>query len=1154
MPSQFLKGQMDYIFFFYGLALLILAATCLSLYKRERSDLPWMFLGLFGLIQGLNEWLELLSISLWDTPGITVLRLFLLILSFIFLIEFGRAGSIALTGKGPGRWIYLPLLCLVLLGGFSGINGLDTSARYALGLTGGSWTAFVFYRESLIKKAGGKIMVIAALAMVLYAVASGIIVPQIDFFPASFINNETFFKASGFPVQLLRGGLAIIIAVAIWIYLNTFRQTKRMEYGVTSHDYYSIIMVVFMFFVLIGGWFATAKMDWHARRILRLEFLTRANIIAAAMPLEKVKILTGSPDDVSLTGYNQLRELLAKISAAQKDLRRIYLINSKENKVLFYLDAQFDRPKEFNNPSVLPGDIYENAPWNIKEVLEYDHGTVTGPHVDSRGTYVSAFSPIRDPVLLQNYAFIAVDMDALEWKRLVSIYRLVPICVTIVIALILFGFIVVMQRQKEDTERILAAEAALQEQFQFIQTIMETIPSPVFFKDKKGVFQGCNNAFEQFTNRPRHEIVGKTLYDILSPNLAEKDHKMDILLLQNHEYQAYELEIPYPGGAIHDFIFRKALYKDTDGSPIGIVGILLDITEQKQVEERLKESKEATEALNRQLESVAIESKRLAIEAEKANVAKSAFLATMSHEIRTPMNAIIGMADLLRESPLTPEQQQYVEIFKSAGDNLLSLINDILDLSKVESGQLSLEIAEFDLLEIIEKTCEVIAVQAHKKGLEVACHIQPDVPRYVNGDFTRLRQILINLLGNAVKFTERGEIVLEVKKPVWNEDMPQFATPFTNLQVLQSEITLIFSINDTGIGIPPDKMDAIFERFTQADSSITRQYEGSGLGLTISKQLVEMMGGQIWVKSEVGKGSNFFFTAMFDCCDKEREIVRIPDVDIKGLRILVIDDNATNRFILKEMLIRWGAVVTTVKNGAQGLVAIGKAKKSETPFNLVLLDVRMPFMDGFSVAEKIGSDPDLMGTTVIMLTSESRTGDTNRAKELGIAAYLMKPVKQKDLQNAIKVALGKTIIAKEIKSDTAPALQKDQRPLRILLIEDSDDNRLLIKAYLKNTPYLIDIAENGKIGIDKFKNNVFDLVLMDMQMPVMDGYTATKQIRGWEQENNLKPTPIIALTAYALKEDAQKSLDAGCNAHLTKPIRKNFMLEKIFEYTNKLQV
>jgi PAS domain S-box-containing protein len=1136
---------MDYIFFLCGLAFLFLAVICLALRKKDNSGLPWVFLGVFALIHGLNEWLNLLSISPGSRGGFIFFHLFLLTLSFLLLLEFGRSGTKSLKGRAPGRWIYLPLLCFALSGSFLGANGLNAFIRYIIGFTGGMWTSFVFYWGYRKEKAGKRTMIVAACAMFLYALSSGIIVPQTDFFPASFLNNESFFENTGFPIQLLRGILAIIIAVSIWIYFQTFQRIKEDDRNRASHDYYSIIMVVFLFFVLTGGWFATSKMDWHAKRVLRTELRTRANIVSAALPLNKVKGLAGFSEGSSQAGKEELRTLLIKIFKAQKDLRRIYLMSADEKRILLYLDAGSLKLKELHTSSLRLEDIYKNISWSSKDVFGYDYGTVTGPYTDSEGSFVSVIYPVMDPLLKQKYASVVMDVDAFEWNRLVGIYRLVPICVTMVIALILFGFYVVIQHQKEHAERILAAEAALQEQFEFIRTIMETIPSPVFFKDIKGFFQGCNKAFEQLADRPKHEIVGKTLYDLLPGDLAKKDYEMDIRLFNSGGYQTYEIKISYPDNAVHDFIFRKALYKNAEGSLHGIVGILLDITEQKQTEEKLKDSKEAADALNLQLESAVIEAKQ-------ASVAKSAFLATMSHEIRTPMNAIIGMADLLYESPLSNEQQQYVSILKSAGDNLLSLINDILDLSKVESGQLTLEISEFDLLEVVEKTCEVIAVQAHKKGIEIACLIQPDVPRYVNGDPFRLRQILINLLGNAVKFTEKGEIVLRVRKPDQNENEAQSKIPINCVQLFQSEITLLFSISDTGIGIPQDKIGVVFERFTQADTSITRQYEGSGLGLTISKQFVEMMGGQIWVKSEVGKGTTFFFTTVFDFSDKTYNNIPIPDIEIKEYRTLVIDDNATNRFILKEMLTRWGVVVTTVKSGAEGLDTLIKAKESGAPFNLVLLDVRMPDMDGFSVAEEIRNNPLLMvDTTVVMLTSECRIGDTNRAKELGISAYLMKPVKQEELKNAIKVALGEKAIAEEKKHDKTSLPEVDQRPLRILLVDDSNDNRMLINAYLKNTPYTVDIAENGMIAVEMFEINVFDLVLMDMQMPVMDGYTATRKIRDWEHRNNRKPTPIIALTAYALKEDMQKSLDAGCDAHLTKPIKKNHLLEKISEYSKK---
>ena len=666
---------------------------------------------------------------------------------------------------------------------------------------------------------------------------------------------------------------------------------------------------------------------------------------------------------------------------------------------------------------------------------------------------------------------------------------------------------------EQESTRATAAEEAMRESEQRYRHIVDLAHDIIYSTDAEGRFTFCNPTAVRLLKYSSEDLIGRRYLDLVRPDYrqaVERFYGRQFVKQTPSTY--FELPVLAQDGS-ELWIGQNVQLIIENGRLDGFHAVARDVTERKRAEAELQKAKGVAEAANR---------------------AKSEFLANMSHEIRTPMNAIIGMADLLSETPLTKEQEEYVRVFRRASDNLLALVNDILDLSKVEAGGLTLEHVEFDLVELIEKTSEMVAKVAHDKGLELACQVMADVPRDLVGDPHRLRQILLNLMGNALKFTMAGEVVMRVQND------PDARQPGA----------LLFSVSDTGIGVPGDKLGIIFESFTQADSSTTRQYGGTGLGLAISKRLVELMGGRIWATSTVGQGSTFSFTAKFRVQEEPKVRTLAPPAELQGVKALVVDDSATNRLVLKGILTAWGMQVVEAPNGVDGLAELMRAHESGDPYRLVLLDCRMPEMDGFQVAERLRAIPNLAGITVMMLTSDSRTDDKTRSQELGMAGYLVKPVKRAELFEAIATAMGRSqVFAPAPALDSAPAVTKDQRALRILLAEDSQDNRLLVQSYLKHTPHHLDLADNGAIAVAKFKARGFDLVLMDMQMPIVDGYAATRAIKQWEKETGRPPTPIIALTAFALREEIQKSLDAGCTAHLTKPIKKATLLNAIQEHT-----
>jgi PAS domain S-box-containing protein len=637
----------------------------------------------------------------------------------------------------------------------------------------------------------------------------------------------------------------------------------------------------------------------------------------------------------------------------------------------------------------------------------------------------------------------------------------------------------------------------------------------VLILDGQGRIEWVNDGFTRITGTELEDSVGRSLDDVLTDS---ETHAKTVLGIQasierGHAFDGDILLRPECGDSAWLALQIQPI-ADSGHSVTRFIVLVRDITERKRAEQEMERVKE---------------------EALAASRIKSEFLANMSHEIRTPMNGVIGMTDLLLDTDLTTEQRQFAEMTRTSADGLLTIINDILDFSKIEAGRLELERITFSLRDNLRDTLKPLGFRAHQKGLELAMDIAADVPDAVTGDPSRLRQVVINLVGNAIKFTSRGEVVIRVSCESEGAD----------------EITLLVEIRDTGIGIPREKQAMIFDAFSQADGSMTRRYGGTGLGLAISSSLVRMMGGQIRVESEPGQGSRFMFTARLGVAERvARPVVPVGYASLRGLPVMVVDDNRTNRHILHELLRGWDMESTLEEHGVDAITTLQLAADQGQAYALVILDMQMPGMDGFSVVQRMREDARTRDTVVILLTSSGQLGDAARCRDLGVAGYLTKPVTASDLLDSIQHVLGHRVDPDAPHLVTRHSLRESRTRLKVLLAEDNPVNATVATRVLEKRGHSVVAVDNGAKALAEFQGEEFDLVLLDVQMPVMDGLETATRIRAHEKESG-GHVPIIAITAHAMKGDRERCLAAGMDGYLSKPIQPGELLDLLDQLTGQ---
>ncbi|MDD5560682.1 MAG: ATP-binding protein [Candidatus Omnitrophica bacterium] len=812
--ADFFKAQIDYIFFIYGMSFFILSAACLLLIRVKEAKLPWFWLGLFGFAHAINEWLDLFSISIGDTPVFRMSRLAVMLLSFIFLAEFSRLSYSVLKGKTLSRWFFIPWLLLVCSGWYSGkYNGFNFTCRYLLGFASafGSGITLILYALRL-KDAQRRLIFALGCIIIAYGLTQLVISNPPFLLKLTLFNQDNFASFFGFPIQLLRCALIVCAAFIILVYW-CFMQGWLDSEGLDKKRRRMVLSIGLVYLILIAlGWLITQNIGAYFRRLNVDELSVKANTVSAAIDYRQVETLTASPADIGTPGYERLKEQLKAIKEANVDLRFIYLMRLEHGKIIFLADSGPDSSAE----SSPPGQVYEEAPPELRSRFLTRRAFIIDAYTDRWGSWISTFAPVMDLENNRLVALIGMDMDAKLWHQKMFLYRLVGIFISFCMFILFSVFFIINQINRASAEKIAVSQKHL-------QTLIDNIPSPVFYKNKQGKYLGCNFAFAQFFGLAKEAVTGKTVFDINPRYAAEINYRVDreLFSLPNGGSKIYEAEILDAQNIKHIVLLSKSTYPGPDGKVAGLVGVMQDITERKRILDELKE-------------------KNIAL--EKLDQLKSDFVSIVSHELRTPLSITKEGISLVLDGvtgAINPKQNKVLVTSKDNIDRLARIINSLLDISKIESGKVELIKKTVDLEVLINKVVSSFESMAKEKGLEIRTILPKEKGLSLFIDEDRIMQVFTNLISNSLKFTDKGYI---------------------DISFMQRENEVEFTVSDTGIGIAENDLPKVFTKFMQFGRIPGAGEKGTGLGLSIAKGLIDLHRGKIWVESAAGKGTKFIFT------------------------------------------------------------------------------------------------------------------------------------------------------------------------------------------------------------------------------------------------------------------------------------------------------